>query len=126
MDDEMANRVNQIKKAEKLLDILYLFTKDELEYMYSLVVEPNLREKMDEFQIQPSFNFTLWQKLKDFKGFFNYMKISKKFELKEKWFKLIVIEIPEILSIFDETNRVFDYFKDSLNSLFSIINYSLN
>ena len=121
MDDEMANRVNQIKIAERMLEVLYLIPEKELDFMYNAVFDTRLKEKMDEFDITHLFNFSLWRKLKDYKGYFNYMKISKRIDLKEKWFLLIAQGIPELLTIYDEVNQVFDYFKDALGSLFKFI-----
>ena len=121
MDDEMANRVNQIKKAESLLELLYSIPEKELDTMYNFIFDTRLKEKMDEFDITPLFNFSLWRKLKDYKSYFNYMKISKRIDLKEKWFIMIAQEIPELLTIYDEVNQVFDYFKNALESLFKFI-----
>ena len=121
MDDEMANRVIQIRKAESLLELLYSIPEKELDMMYNAVYDTRLKEKMDQFDITPLFNFSLWRKLKDCKGYFNYMKISRRIDLKEKWFILIAQGIPEILTIHDEVNQVFDYFKDALESLFIYI-----
>ena len=121
MDDEMANRVSLMRKAESLLELLYSIPEKELDMMYSFVFDTRLKEKMDEFDITPLFNFSLWRKLKDYKAYFNYLKISKRIDLKEKWFKVIAKGIPELLTIYDEVNQVFDYFKDALESLFKFI-----
>ena len=118
----MANRVSLMRKAESMLEVLYLIPEKELDFMYNAVFDTRLKEKMNEFDITPLFNFSLWRKLKDYKGYFNYMKISKRIDLKEKWFIMIAQEIPELLTIYDEVNQVFDYFKDALGSLFKFIN----
>ena len=89
--------------------------------MYNYVFDTRHKNKMDEFDITPLFNFSLWRKLKDCKGFFNYMKISKRIDLKEKWFIIIVQRIPEILTIYDDVNQAFDYFKGALDTLFIYI-----
>ncbi len=117
----MANRVSLMKKAESLLELLYSIPEEELDLMYNFVFDTRLKDKMDEFEITPLFNFSLWRKLKDYKAYFNYLKISKRIDLKEKWFTLIVKEIPEILSIYHEINQAFDYFKDALDTLFKYI-----
>ncbi len=121
MDEEMANRVSLMRKAESLLELLYSIPEKELDMMYSFVFDARFKEKMDEFDITPLFNFSLWRKLKDYKAYFNYLKISKRIDLKEKWFKVIAKGIPELLTIYDEVNQVFDYFKDALESLFKFI-----
>ena len=121
MDDEMANRVNQIRKAESLLELLYSIPEKELDMMYNAVFDTRLKERMDEFELTPLFNFSLWRKLKDYKGYFNYLKISKRIDLKEKWFIIITQGIPEILTIYDEVNQAFDYFKAALDTLFLYI-----
>ena len=117
----MISRVYQIKKAESMLELLYSIPEKELDMMYNYVFDTRLKHKMEEFDITTLFNFSLWRKLKDYKSYFNYLKISKRIDLKEKWFIIIVQGIPELLTIYDEVNEVFDYFKEALDTLFKYI-----
>ncbi len=120
MDADTINRINLTKYSEKMIElanelndsgILYLiFTTDD----YS-----RYRKKFETYGITPLFNFSLWKKLKNCHDFFNYLKISQKPSLKQKWLQNIIANIPEIESIIDETHQVFAKYKEIL---FTILN----
>ena len=114
MDSQMANRIELIWNAESFLQLLVELEEEEC-LLYE--IESTLKEKMKMFDISPLFNFPLWKKLKDVKHLFNYLYISKKMELKQKWLMAIKERIPEVWNVYQETHQVFDYFKKVLDSL---------
>ena len=89
MDTSTNIPVTEISSVEMVFDIL-----EDLEESGQLATfletNPLIKEKLEAYKINKHFNFSLWKSLKNIKSCFNYLKISKKLELKEKWFKVIV------------------------------------
>jgi hypothetical protein len=115
MEDELVNRVGLVKNLKTLLKICCELIDDETFHMVYFSEElPQLREKLTYFGIDSHFNFLLWRRLEKFKEYFDWMKISKKLELKQKRYSEIVELIPDVGDIFLETHLVFDFFKEAL------------
>lgn len=115
MDAETINRLNLIKYQEKMIELAYeLHLSGGLQFIYSSDDYSRQRKKLENFGITPQFNFSLWKKIKENCELFNYMKISKKLDLKQKWLQCIVEKIPEIQSILDESNDFFVKYKQIL------------
>ena len=113
MDLQLINRVNMIKNVDKFLDLMgELKATGNLGLILALCSE--IQDKMQLFNISITFNLSLWIKLKNFKSYFNYLRIAKQKEIQIKWLNLIFKQIPEVLSIFEESNQVFDYYKESI------------
>ena len=113
MDLQLINKVNMIKNVDKFLDLMgELKATGNLGLILALCSE--IQDKMQLFNISITFNLSLWIKLKNFKSYFNYLRIAKQKEIQIKWLNLIFKQIPEVLSIFEESNQVFDYYKESI------------
>ena len=115
MEDELANRIGLVKNLKTLLKICCeLIDGETFHLVYFSEELPQLREKLVDFGIDSHFNFSLWRRLEKFKEYFNWLKISKKPELKQKRYNQIVDLIPDVSDIFLETHLVFDFFKLAL------------
>ena len=120
MESELTNRLRMVKNVDKFLEIL-----DEIKgrlyglYLFNLIPH-KIIELMDHYGIKIDFNFSLWRKLNGIPDLFNYLKISKKPALKEKWLSEILKRVPDLLDIYEETSQVFDKYKEILASIIQI------
>ena len=119
MNSELLNRLNLIKYSEKMVELCYeLNQAGLLSDIFNLEKYYLQRKKLEAFGISLTFNFSLWKKLEECSSYFNYLKISKRICLKEKWLTQIVENIPEIQTILLESHAVFEKYK---NILFTIL-----
>jgi hypothetical protein len=114
------NRLKLIRNTESLIELAYEFYKNGF---LNIIFGPDYnlnneyRLKFSLFGISPNFNFSLWKKLTDCAEYFNYIKISKKRDLKQKWLSKILDRVPEALSVFEEIHPAFRKFRDILNTI---------
>ena len=116
MDLQLINRLNMVKNVDKFLNI-FQEIKQSGTLGLLLALGNELQAKMELFNIPLAFNFLLWTKLKNAKSYFNYLRMAKDKEIKVKWFNVILENIPDVLLVLDETNPVFDYYKETITSL---------
>lgn len=118
MDHQLINRF-KMATLEKMLEICCELI-DEGKWGKILVQEEyeGIRQKLENHNINASFNFYLWKKLTACHHYFNYLNISKKSDLKLKWMEMIVREIPDVDQIFEETHSAFDKYKKILLTYF--------
>jgi len=107
--------INRFKMAKKMLDICCeIMDQGNLGQLWIDMGSEFIRNKLRLHNINENFNFYLWRKLNQCAVYFNYLKISKRMEVKLKWMQMIVREIPEIELLFEETHTVFDKYKNIL------------
>lgn len=121
MDADLINRF-KMATLEKMLDICCeIIDQGNFGRLWLDIGTEFIRNKLHLHNIDENFNFYLWRKLNQCATYFNYLKLSKKVELKLKWMEMIVREIPDIDLLFEETHAVFDKYKDILMTYFSIV-----
>ena len=118
MEPAYINRVQLFGNVYKFLN--YLEDLNEKGILSILVLEekePTLIEQMNKFNIPLDFNFTLWNTLKSLSGAFNYLSISKTFNLKYKWYLEIAKVLPDLTPLYAETHYLFDKYKLILETI---------
>ena len=118
MEPAYINQVKLFTNVEKFLNFLHdLYEKGILSILVLEEKEPTIIEQMNKFGIALEFNFPLWEQLKGMSSFFNYLKISKTFDLKYKWYLEIHKLLPDLTPLYEETHYVFDKYKLTLETL---------
>jgi hypothetical protein len=118
---ELLNRLKMIKDPRKIANLCYEL--DSVGVLYDILMTDeysDIKERLEYWGIDAYINFTLWKKLTDCVSEFNYLKISKSLNLKYKWFYLIQEKIPEVLQVFEESHRIFFWYKDAIMSIYRL------
>jgi hypothetical protein len=115
MDGGLKNRLKLIGNIVPFLNLCYeLLMKGILSEILDSNEGSFLIRKMEIFDITPSFNFILWKNLFDNKQFFNYLYLSGSQTSKDKWLQMILMAVPDLDSLLNETHYMFDYYKNIL------------
>ncbi len=118
MEPAYINRIKLFGKAENFLTYLHdLYSKGILSILVVEEKEQTLLEQMNKFGISLDFNFKLWEQLKSLAPLFNYLKISKSFNAKYKWYLEISKQLPDLNPLYEETHYLFDKYKEILETL---------
>jgi hypothetical protein len=115
MDGVLRNRLKLIGNIVPFLNLCYeLLLKGILYEIIDSYEGRFLLKKMEIFDLTPNFNFILWKNLYDNKQFFNYLYLSGNQTTKDKWLQMILLAVPDLDSLLNETHHIFEYYKNIL------------